>query len=249
MTPIHILVGEFLGCAFLVLFGNGVIANSLLTKSKGYNAGPLAMCTGWGFAVMGAVFVAKSAGSTEADLNPAVTIAKYLLGHAYQLSNLFPIMTAQFLGCFVGALLVWITYLPHWKATENPTTKLSAFSTAPAIHHAVSNLFAEIIGTAILVFGIGAIFGKATNNGDIPPSLSPYLVGVLVWAICLSLGGPTGAALNPARDLAPRLAHYILPIAGKGTSDWKYSWVPVLGPMIGGVLGALLWRLDRKSVV
>lgn len=236
------LLGEFLGCIFLILFGGGVVANTLLTKSKGLNAGWLAISTGWGFAVMGGVFVAKSAGSIQADLNPAVTLAKYLLGGIYTLSDLVPIMCAQITGCFFGATLVWLTYLPHWKETRDPTLKLAVFSTGPAIRHSPSNLMTEVIGTTILVFGIGAIFGKATNNGAISPAMGPYLVGILVWAIGLSLGGSTGYAINPARDLGPRIAHALLPIAGKGKSDWNYSWIPVLGPVLGGIIGAFLWK-------
>ncbi|APJ03784.1 aquaporin [Silvanigrella aquatica] len=238
-----ILLGEFLGCAFLILFGGGVVANNLLTKSKGNNVGWLAISAGWGFAVMGGVFVAKSAGSIQADLNPAVTLAKFLLGGIYSVSEIFPIMFAQITGCFLGAILVWLTYLPHWKETEDPSLKLAVFSTGPAIRHSPSNLMAEVIGTTILVFGIGAIFGKATNNGEISPAMGPYLVGLLVWAIGLSLGGATGYAINPARDLGPRIAHALLPIAGKGKSDWKYSWIPVLGPVMGGVLGAFLCKM------
>jgi glycerol uptake facilitator protein len=237
-----ILLGELLGSVFLILFGGGVVANTLLTKSKGINAGWLAISTGWGFAVMGGVFVAKSVGSVQADLNPAVTLAKYLLGGIYASSEIIPIMCAQIIGCFVGAILVWLTYLPHWKETEDPSLKLAFFSTGPAIRHSPSNLMTEVIGTTILVFGIGAIFGKATNNGAISPAMGPYLVGILVWAIGLSLGGSTGYAINPARDLGPRIAHALLPIAGKGKSDWKYSWVPVLGPVLGGIIGAYLWK-------
>lgn len=238
-----ILLGEFLGSVFLILFGGGVVANTLLTKSKGINAGWLAISTGWGFAVMGGVFVAKSVGSIQADLNPAVTLAKYLLGGIYSISEIIPIMFAQIIGCFIGAIFVWLTYLPHWKETKDPSLKLAVFSTGPAIRHSPSNLMTEVIGTTILVFGIGAIFGKATNNGAISPAMGPYLVGILVWAIGLSLGGSTGYAINPARDLGPRIAHALLPIAGKGKSDWKYSWVPVLGPVLGGMIGAYLWKI------
>ncbi len=237
-----IILGEFIGCVFLIIFGGGVVANTLLTKSKGINAGWFAISAGWGFAVMGGVFVAKSVGSEQADLNPAVTLAKFLLGGIYSISEIFPIFISQIAGCFVGAILVWLTYLPHWKETKDPSLKLAVFSTGPAIRNSPANLMAEIIGTTILVFGIGAIFGKATNNGAISPAFGPYLVGILVWAIGLSLGGATGYAINPARDLGPRIAHFLLPIAGKGKSDWNYSWVPIVGPVLGGVLGAFLWK-------
>src|SRR3989338_9421572 len=243
MISQSVLLGEFLGDTFLTLFGCGVVANCLLSKSKGKNAGWLAIATGWGFAVIGGVFVAQSVGSEQADINPAVTIAKYLIGGIYGSEDLFPIILVQILGGFLGAVLVWLTYLPHWKETKDPVSKLSIFSTVPAIRQPVSNLITEIIGTFALVFGIGAIFGKATNNGLVSPGMGPYFVGILVWAIGLSLGGPTGYAINPARDLGPRLAHALLPISGKGHSDWSYAWIPVLGPVIGGIAGAVLWKL------
>ncbi|KAB8033464.1 MIP/aquaporin family protein [Fluviispira multicolorata] len=237
-----IALGEFLGCIFLMVFGGGVVANCVLEKSKGLNAGWLAIAIGWGFAVMGAVFVAKSTGSIQADLNPAVTLAKYLLGGIYEFSQIIPIILAQFFGCFVGAIIVWLAYFSHWKETKDPATILAVFSTGPAIRNSATNFLNEVIGTCVLVFGIGAIFGKATNNGEISPAMGPYFVGLLVWAVVLSLGGVTGCAINPARDLAPRLAHALLPIAGKGKSDWSYAWIPVFGPVVGGIVGALLWR-------
>lgn len=238
-----VLLGEFLGCVFLILFGSGVVANSLLSKSKGEGAGWLAIATGWGFAVMVGVFVAKSVGSEQADLNPAVTLAKFVLGNTLTWIQMLLIMGVQILGCFFGGVLVWLTYLPHWKATQNQAYKLAVFSTSPAIRNAPANLIAEIIGTMVLVIGIGAIFGRSTNHGVMSPAMGPYLVGILVWAIGLSLGGATGYAINPARDLGTRLAHALLPIAGKGKSDWGYAWIPVAGPLLGGVLGAVVWKL------
>lgn len=237
-----ILLGEFLGCVFLILLGSGVVANSLLAKSKGEGAGWLAIATGWGFAVMVGVFVAKSVGSEQADLNPAVTLAKFILTGAVTWLQMLLIMSVQIAGCFVGGVLVWLTYLPHWKVTQNQAAKLAVFSTSPAIRNAPANLIAEVIGTTVLVLGIGAIFGKSTNHGVMSPAMGPYLVGVLVWAIGLSLGGATGYAINPARDLGTRLAHAFLPIAGKGKSDWGYAWIPIVGPLLGGVLGALIWK-------
>lgn len=243
MISIPHLLGEFFGTSFLTLFGCGVGANCSLSKSKGENAGWLAIATGWGFAVIGGVFVAQSIGSEQADLNPAVTIAKYIVGGIYEFQDIIPIILLQILGGFLGAVLVWLTYLAHWKETKDPVLKLGVFSTSPAIRNPLSNLITEIIGTFALVFGIGSIFGKATSHGLMSPGMGPYLVGILVWSIGLSLGGPTGYAINPARDLGPRLAHALLPISGKGKSDWSYAWIPVLGPVIGGIIGALMWKV------
>ncbi|MBI2603025.1 MAG: aquaporin family protein [Deltaproteobacteria bacterium] len=234
--------GEFLGTMILVVLGVGVVANVLLSKSKGENAGWMAITTGWAIAVIVAVFVAQSAGSPQADINPAVTLAKYMLGGIYSSNEVAWTILAEFTGAFVGAVIVWLAYLPHWGATSSAEKKSSVFMTSPAIRHFPSNLVAEIIGTVVLILGVGAIFGQATRGAPVP-GLGPYLVGVLVWGIGLSLGGPTGYAINPARDLGPRIAHAILPIAGKGGSDWSYAWIPVLGPLLGGLIGAVLWRL------
>lgn len=233
------MLGEFLGCVFLILFGGGVVANVVLEKSKGNNGGWITITAGWAFAVMIGVFVAISSGSPHGDINPAVTLTKYFLG-VYD-SFLFVIMisAAQVAGCFVGAILVWLAYLPHWKVTENKQAKLDVFCTSPAIPHPPSNLLSEIIGTVALIFGVGAIF----SFGDIVIGIGPYLVGMLVWGIGLSLGGPTGYAINPARDLGPRLAHAILPIANKGSSQWHYAWVPIAGPILGAAIAAGLWHL------
>lgn len=238
----RILLGEFFGCIFLILFGSGVVASSLLHKSKGQGGGWIAITAGWGLGVMVAVFVAQSIGSAQADLNPAVTFSKYLLGNIYTIKNIFPIMLTQIAGCFVGATLVWITYLAHWKETRDPEIKLGVFCTGPAIRKWQANLLTEIIGTGALVLCIGGIFDK-TVHGNIPEGFGPYLVGLLVWAIGLSLGGPTGYAINPARDLGPRLAHAALPIAGKGKSDWKYAWIPIIGPLIGAAVAVFFWKL------
>ncbi len=232
-------LGELLGTMTLIIFGGGVVANVLLKHSKGEHAGWMTITTGWFVAVVMGVFVAQSAGAPNADINPAVTLAKWFLG-IYSVSYLLSIWVAQVIGAFIGACIVWLAYLPHWAPTENPTYKLSVFSTVPAIRHYPSNLLCEVIGTAMLVFGVGAIFGKATPG--ITAGLGPYLVGVLVWGIGLSLGGPTGYAINPARDLGPRMAHAVLPIANKGSSEWGYAWVPIVGPLVGGALGALLWK-------
>lgn len=234
-------LGEFLGTMVLILLGDGAVATVLLKRSKGEGGGWIVITTGWFVAVVMAVFVAQSAGSTNADVNPAVSLSKYLL-HLYTLQQLLIIWLAQLCGAFVGAVLVWIAYFPHWRETENQTYKLLVFSTVPAIRSYPSNLMTEIIASVILIVGVAAVFGKATLGHPIL-GIGPYLVGVIVWGICLSLGGPTGYAINPARDLGPRIAHAILPIAGKGKSDWGYAWVPIAGPLIGSVIGAILWKL------
>lgn len=225
------LLGEFFGTTILILLGNGVGANLSLSKSSGKDAGWLALTTGWGFAVMMGVFVASAFGS-PAHLNPAVTIGMAISSQDF--SQVFPFILAQMLGAFLGAILVWVHYFPHWKETKDPATKFSCFATSPAIKNFTTNMISEIIGTFILVVGVAAIFA-----GELTPGLGPFLVGALVWSIGLSLGGPTGYAINPARDFAPRLAHQLLPIPGKGDSDFSYSVVPLVGPMIGGVLAGL----------
>ena len=231
-------LGELMGTMALVLFGDGVVANVLLNKSKGQNSGWIVITTGWAFAVMVGVFVAGAFGSKDGHLNPAVTLWAVL--SSGDTSKLIYI-PAQFIGAFIGAILVYITYLPHWKETPEQGFKLAVFSTGPAIRSAASNLTTEIIGTVALLVGVGSIFSKV--NPELAPGLGPFLVGVLVWGIGLSLGGPTGYAINPARDLGPRIAHAVLPISGKGDSDWGYSWVPVVGPCIGAVVAFLIFKL------
>lgn len=237
----EIFIGELLGTMILILFGGGVVANCVLTKSKGENSGWLSITAGWGIAVIIAVFVAQSAGSPYADINPAVSFAKYILGYL-TLTQALCNTAAQMIGAFLGAALVWLCYFPHWQATECTEKKRAVFSTSPAIRHIPSNIVTEAIGTAVLVIGVGAIFGKATL-GEPALGFGPYLVGMLVWGIGLSLGGSTGYAINPARDLGPRIAHAVLPIKGKGSSDWGYALVPVVGPLLGALLGAVLWQL------
>ena len=236
------LAGEFLGTMFLIILGDGVVANVLLKKSKGENSGWIVIATGWAMAVMVGVFVAISAGAPQADINPAVTIGKWLILGVYTLPQALATMVAQVIGAFFGGIIVWLAYFNHWGETEDAGLKLAVFSTGPAIRNTVWNSVTEIIGTMVLLIGVGAIFSSAT--GGAPASgLGPYLVGMLVWGIGLSLGGPTGYAINPARDLGPRIAHQILPIPGKGDSDWGYGWIPVVAPLIGGVLGALVWSI------
>jgi len=235
MSP---FLGEFMGTLTLVLLGDGVVACVLLNKSKGQNSGWIVITTGWAFAVTIGVFVAGAFGSADGYLNPAVAIWDAIVkGDG---SKLLVDIPAEFLGGFVGAALVWLQYLPHWKETEDKGLKLACYCTGPAIRNTPANLVSEIIGTLMLVIGVGAIFAKA--SGTLAGGIGPFLVGVLVWAIGLSLGGTTGYAINPARDLAPRLAHALLPIAGKGSSDFGYSWIPVVGPLIGAVIGALIIR-------
>ncbi len=234
-------IGELLGTLFLIIFGGGVVANVLLDRCKGQHAGWITVTTGWGIAVMIGVFVAQSFGSPNADLNPAISLARYLATHSYTFTEMLTLQLAQLIGAFLGAVIVWLAYLPHWDVTTEPEVKLLVFSTQPAIRNYFCNLLNEIIGTAVLVIGVAAIFGPATKNGLIPLGVGPYLVGMLVWGIGLSIGGPTGYAINPARDLGPRIAHAILPLGSKSSSDWSYAWVPIIGPFVGGVIGAIFW--------
>jgi glycerol uptake facilitator protein len=233
-------LGEFLGTMMLILLGDGVVAGVLLKRSKAEGGGWMVITAGWAFAVMAGVFTAVACGSSDAHLNPAVT-----LGFAVRTGSFgkcLPYIAAQLLGGIVGAALVWLHYLPHWKGTTDAGLKLACFCTAPAIRNAAANLISEIIGTAVLVFVVGAIFSRAIEAGG-PGALGPYLVGSLVWGIGLSLGGTTGYAINPARDLGPRIAHSILPVAGKGGSDWSYAAIPVVGPLLGGALAGWLLRI------
>ncbi len=235
------LVGEILGTMVLILLGDGVVAAVLLNKSKAQNSGWIVITAGWCFAVMAGVFTAAAAGSPQADLNPAVTIAKLVHGGTTVNDAVIRII-GEFIGAFLGAVLVWLAYYLHWESTEDKGLKRAVFCTAPQFRNGVSNTITEIIGTFALVFVIFAIFSKAGATAASPASgVGPYLVAALVWGIGLSLGGPTGYAINPARDLGPRIAHAVLPIpGGKTDSDWGYSWVPVVGPVIGGLIAAAL---------
>ena len=224
------LLGEFMGTLVLIVFGCGVVANVCLKETKGNNGGWIVITTAWGFAVTFGVFTAISLGAPQGDINPAVTLFKMMLG-VYTVPNAIATMIVQILGGLVGGIIVYLAYLPHWNATEDPVTKLGVFSTIPAIRSYGANFLCEFIATFFLLAGIFAIFNP--NVGPLFPGYGPYIVGVLIWALGLSLGGPTGYAMNPARDLGPRLAHAILPIPGKGGNDWAYSWVPIVGPMAG----------------
>jgi len=237
-------LGEFLGTMILILLGDGVVAGVLLKRSKAEGSGWMVITAGWAFAVMAGVFTAVACGSSDAHLNPAVTLGFAVRAGSF--GKCLPYIAAQILGAMAGAALVWVHYLPHWKETPDAGLKLACFCTGPAIRNAAANLISEIIGTAVLGFVVGAIFSKAITAGG-PGALGPYLVGSLVWGIGLSLGGTTGYAINPARDLGPRLAHAILPIAGKGGSDWSYAGIPVIGPLLGGVLAGWLLRFLNVS--
>lgn len=233
-------LGEFLGTMTLVLLGNGVVAGVLLKKSKAESSGWMVITTGWAFAVMAGVFVSIACGSSDAFLNPAVTLGFAVRDASFV--KLAPDWSAQMLGALVGATLVWLHYMPHWKETPDAASKLACFCTGPAIRNFAANLFSEILATFVLVFVAGAIFSKRVAATGPAAGLGAYLVGSVVWGIGLSLGGTTGYAINPARDLGPRIAHAILPVAGKGGSDWGYSPIPVIGPLLGGALAGLLLR-------
>ncbi|HTZ72558.1 MAG TPA: MIP/aquaporin family protein [Candidatus Aquilonibacter sp.] len=237
-------VGEFMGTLVLILFGDGVVANVLLARSKAHGAGWMVITAGWCFAVMAGIFTAVACGSNDAHINPAVTLGFAVVSGNY--SKVVPYVTAQMLGAFAGAVLVWLHFLPHWKETPEPALKLAVFCTSPAIRNRAANLISEIIGTLVLVFVVAAIFSKGVASAaGLPPGLGAYLVASLVWGIGLSLGGTTGYAINPARDLAPRIAHALLPITGKGKSDWAYAPIPVIGPLIGGGMAGLLIRMMK----
>ena len=234
-------LGEFFGTMILILLGDGVVAGVLLKKSKAEGSGWMVITAGWAFAVMAGVFVAIACGSSDAHLNPAVTIGMAVRAGSF--AKFLPYVVAQVLGAMLGATLVWLQYFPHWKETTDQGAKLGCFCTAPAIRSILPNLVSEIIATFVLVFVVGAIFSKAVAGQGLANGLGPYLVGSLVWGVGLSLGGTTGYAINPARDFGPRLAHAILPIAGKGGSDWGYAPIPILGPLTGGALAGLAMRV------
>ncbi len=234
------VLGEFVGTAILILLGDGVVAGVLLDRSKAENAGWLAITAGWALAVFAAVTVSISIGDTDAHLNPAFTVASVIMtGHADRLLSYIP---AQILGGFTGAALVWLFYLPHWSSTSDPQKKLGCFATIPAIRSYASNFTSEAVATFVLVLVAAALVSKRLAPGGVAPGLGPVLVGALVWSVGLSLGGTTGYAINPARDLGPRLAHAVIPVKGKGSSDWSYAWIPVAGPVCGSAIAALFIR-------
>ena len=238
---------ELVGTMILVILGDGVVANHLLSKTKGNGTGWVMITTGWGLAVAVAVYsVARISG---AHINPAVTLGLASIGQ-FDWALVPTYISAQMIGAILGAAIVWVTYHSHWSATPEPAAKLAVFCTGPAIRSPGANFLTEVVGTAMLVFGVLAIGANAGEmvDGQIDLSsvfssgINPLLVGLLVFAIGLSLGGPTGYAINPARDLGPRIAQALLPIPGKGDSDWGYAWIPVAGPLVGGVLGALAFQ-------
>jgi len=228
MTPFF---SELTGTTLLIILGDGVVANVILNKTFGHNSGWIVITFGWAIAVFVGVFVATSSG---AHLNPAVTIAFAALGK-FDLANVPVYIAAQLLGAMLGSTLVWLAYRRHFEATEDPGTKLGVFCTGPAIRSTGDNLFSEILGTFVLILGV--LFLKAPKNSL--GGLDALPVALLVLGIGLSLGGTSGYAINPARDLGPRIMHAILPIKGKGNSNWSYSWIPVVGPVIGCLLAAL----------
>jgi glycerol uptake facilitator protein len=229
---LSIFGAEVIGTGLLILLGDGVVAAVLLTHSKAQNGGWIVITWGWAMGVMVAVFAVGQ--FSGAHLNPAVTIGFALEGRT-EWGDVPEYLAGEFVGAFIGATLVWLSYLDHWRETEDPGLKLAVFCTAPAIRNPISNIITEVVGTFVLVFGVMAFFADEATAGT---GLGGLLVGLIVFAIGLSLGGPTGYAINPARDLGPRIMHAILPIAGKGSSDWGYSWVPVVGPLIGAALAA-----------
>jgi glycerol uptake facilitator protein len=237
-------LAEFLGTALLIILGNGVVSTVLLNRSKGQNAGWIVITAGWGLAVFVAVFcVARVSG---AHLNPAVSLAMAISGN-FPWASVPAYVAAQMLGAIFGSFIVWIAFLPHWKITEDQDLKRACFCNSPAIRNVPANLACEIIGTFVLIFAIFCMKGAvgAPKSDSVFPidlgALGALPVGLLVFSIGLSLGGPTGYAINPARDLGPRIAHALMPIAGKGPSDWGYSWIPVVGPLIGATLAALAY--------
>jgi glycerol uptake facilitator protein len=230
---LSIFGAEVIGTGILILLGDGVVAAVLLAQSKAQNSGWIVITFGWGMAVAMAVFAVGQ--FSGAHLNPAVTLGFAVIGNT-DWSDVPAYLGGEFVGAFIGATLVWAAYSNHWRPTEDPGLKLAVFCTAPAIRNTVANIVTEIIGTFMLVFGVLAI---VATEATVASGLVPLIVGLLVLAIGLSLGGPTGYAINPARDLGPRIMHALLPIPGKGPSDWGYAWIPVLAPIAGGILGAV----------
>jgi len=231
-------IGEFIGTMILLILGNGVVANVLLTKTKGNNGGLIVIAFGWAIAVFVGVFCA--AGLSKAHLNPAVTLSFAAAGElAWSIVPVY--LAAQFAGAMVGTTLVWIAYHQHFQQTTDPDLKLAVFCTSPAIRSPFYNLITEVIGTFVLVFAVFRLAAPSSSLG----ALDALPVGLLVLGIGLSLGGPTGYAINPVRDLGPRIMHFILPISQKRNSDWSYAWIPVAGPIIGGLLAALVFKLIK----
>jgi glycerol uptake facilitator protein len=235
--------GEFMGTLVLVLLGNGVNAGVTLRKSYAADSGWMAITTGWALAVLCGVVVAQAFGSPGANLNPAITLAAAVASGNY--ASLLTFWSAQLLGAMSGAALMTLHYAPHWKLTPDPAAKLGVFCTNAAVHNPLANLFSEMLGTAVLVVVANAIFSHGVAMSGPAAGLGPWLVGSLVWGIGLSLGGTTGYAINPARDLGPRIVHALLPIPGKGGSNWRYAPIPIVGDLAGGALAGLLVHYAR----
>ncbi|TGE35627.1 aquaporin family protein [Desulfosporosinus fructosivorans] len=241
------LLGEFIGTLVLLSFGVGSCANLTLKDSKGEGGGGggawIAVTTGWAFGVVLGVFTAIALGAPQADLNPAITLAKTMLG-VYTPGHALITMLVQVAGGLAGAAVAWLIYLPHWKITEDKAAKMGCFCTAPAIRTPIANLITETVVTLILVFLVFVIFSKDLSDGGakFATGFGPYLVGILVWGLGLAFGGPTGYAINPARDLGPRIAHAILPMGNKASFDWGYAWIPIVGPMFGAVLAVIMGK-------
>jgi glycerol uptake facilitator protein len=239
----NVLVGEIIGTLLLILLGDGVVAAVLLNKSKAQNSGWIVITTGWALAVFVGAYAAAAA--SGAHLNPAVTVG-LAIANKTAWGDVPIYIIGQFIGAMLGALLVWLHYLPHWAETKDAGLKLAVFSTGPAVRNTTTNVISEVIGTFVLMFGILAIKGASMDSGGAAVSINLGALGILpvaflVWVIGLALGGPTGYAINPARDLGPRIMHAILPIEGKGDSDWGYSWIPVVGPIVGAIIAALVY--------
>jgi glycerol uptake facilitator protein len=242
MSP---FAAEYIGTMLLLLLGNGVVANVVLTDTKGQNSGWLVITTGWGLAVFVAVVVAGPV--SGAHLNPAVTLA-LAIGGKFAWASVLPYLAAQMLGAMTGGLLVWLTYRDHFNRTADPALQLASFCTSPAIYNPPANIFSEAIGTFVLTYSVFYITGGEITASKTPiglGSVGALPVGFIVWVIGLSLGGNTGYAINPARDLGPRIMHALLPMKNKGGSNWSYAWIPVLGPLLGGVLGAVVYLAMR----
>ena len=235
------MLGEFMGTLVLILLGCGVNAGVSLKRSKSENGGWLVITAGWAFAVLCGIFTAMLFGSPDGHINPAITLAFAIDNHDF--SKLLPFVIAQMAGGFCGAALAWLFYLPHWKISDDAEAKRGVFCTAPAIRSYGANFFSECVATFVLVIVAGAMTSKLVLSTGAAAGISPYLVSCIVWGIGLSLGGTTGYAINPARDLGPRIAHALLPIAGKADSDWRYAWVPVFGPLLGACLAGWVLRL------
>ena len=233
MSP---FLGEFIGTALLIILGAGVVANVVLSKTKGQNSGWIVITFGWAMAVFVGVYASTKLGGSG-HLNPAVTIALSVFGD-FDSSLLGSYLVAQFGGAFTGAIVAWLAYKQHFDDTADRELKLAVFCTAPAIRNKAYNLITEIVGTFVLLFGALLMSKPASSLG----ALDALPVGLLVLGIGISLGGPTGYAINPARDIGPRIAHFILPIPGKRDSDWSYAWIPVVGPVIGGLIAAFLFK-------